>query len=162
VQAINDYGGAVILVSHDRHLVELTADRLWLVADGTAKEYDGSLDEYRRQILSRSSGERDEEEPAPRVNRKEARRAAAKAREQTSALRRDVEKAEKLVEKLARERSELDHALFHPDQYVGEAAGRPATELMKKRTEVERRLKLAETAWIEAQDRLEAAETDAA
>ena len=159
VQAINDYGGAVILVSHDRHLVELTADRLWLVADGTAKEYDGSLDDYRRQILSRSSGERDTEAPAPRVNRKEARRAAAKAREQTSALRKEVQKTEKLVEQLSRERSELDHALFHPEE---ETSGKPATELMKKRADVERRLERAEAAWLEAQHKLEAAESDAA
>ena len=159
VQAINEYGGAVILVSHDRHLVELTADRLWLVADGTAKEYDGSLDDYRRQILSRSSGERDTEAPAPRVNRKEARRAAAKAREQTSALRKEVQKTEKLVEQLSRERSELDHALFHPEE---ETSGKPATELMKKRADIERRLERAEAAWLEAQHKLEAAESDAA
>ncbi len=159
VQAINDYGGAVILVSHDRHLVELTADRLWLVADGTAKEYDGSLDDYRRQILSRSSGERDAEVQAPRVNRKEARRAAAKAREQTSALRKEVQKSEKLVEQLSRERSEIDHALFHPDE---ETSGKPATDLMKKRADIERRLERAEAAWLEAQHKLEAAGSDAA
>jgi len=162
VQAINDYGGAVILVSHDRHLVELTADRLWLVADGTAREFSGSLEDYRREILSRSSGDKETAETASKTSRKDARRAAAKAREQTSTLRKEVREAEKLVEKLTRERSEIDHALFHPDQYEGEQKGRPTTELMKKRAEIERRLERAESAWLDAQARLDAAETDAA
>ena len=55
--------GAVILVSHDRHLVELTVDRLWLVADSTAREFDGSLDDYRRQILSGSNDQKTDTEP---------------------------------------------------------------------------------------------------
>ena len=162
VQAINDYGGAVILVSHDRHLVELTADRLWLVADGTAQEYSGSLDDYRRQILSRSTTQKGTDAPAAKVNRKEERRAAAKARERTSALRKDVKKAEELVDQLSRERTQIDHALFHPDQYEGALAGRPASELMKKRADTERRLERAEAAWLEAQNKLEAADNDAA
>jgi ATP-binding cassette subfamily F protein 3 len=162
VQAINDYGGAVILVSHDRHLVDLTADRLWLIADGTTKEFTGSLDDYRREILGRSSGDKETEDSAPKASRKDARRAAARAREQTSALRKEVRKAEKTVEQLSREISEIDHALFHPEQYEDGKAGRPASELMKKRTDIERRLERAEAAWLDAQAKLEAAETDAA
>jgi ATP-binding cassette subfamily F protein 3 len=163
VQAINDYGGAVILVSHDRHMVELTADRLWLVADGTAKEFTGSLTDYRRDILSRSSGEKEsDDEPAPKANRKEARRAAAKAREQTNALRKDVKKAEKLVDQLTQEISEIDHALFHPEQYEDSSSGRTANDLMKRRAKIERRLEEAESAWLDAQHKLESAEADAA
>ncbi len=162
VQAINDFTGAVILVSHDRHLVELTADRLWLVADGTAREFTGSLDDYRRQILSGSNETKTEAEAGTKVNRKEARRAAAKARERTSALRKQVKEAEALIEKLSRERSEIDHALFHPDQYDGDEAGQPATKLMKKRADIEKRLERAEADWLDAQHKLEAAESDAA
>ena len=162
VQAINDFTGAVILVSHDRHLVELTADRLWLVADGTAREFTGSLDDYRRQILSGSNETKTEAEAGTKVNRKEARRAAAKARERTSALRKQVKEAEALIEKLSRERSEIDHALFHPDQYDGDQAGQPATKLMKKRADIEKRLERAEADWLDAQHKLEAAESDAA
>ncbi|MEM7123652.1 MAG: ABC-F family ATP-binding cassette domain-containing protein [Pseudomonadota bacterium] len=162
VQAINDFTGAVILVSHDRHLVELTADRLWLIADGTAREFTGSLDDYRRQVLSGSGEAKDAAEPGGKVNRKEARRAAAKARERTSALRKQVKEAEALIEKLSRERSEIDHALFHPDQYEGDKAGQPATNLMKKRADIEKRLEKAEADWLDAQHKLEAAESDAA
>ena len=162
VQAINDFTGAVILVSHDRHLVELTADRLWLIADGTAREFTGSLDDYRRQILSGSNESKAEAEPSAKVNRKEARRAAAKARERTSALRKQVKEAEALIEKLSRERSEIDHTLFHPDQYDGDEAGQPATKLMKKRADIEKRLERAEADWLDAQHKLEAAESDAA
>ena len=56
IEAINDYAGAVILVSHDRYLVEACADRLWLVADGTVKSFDGDIDDYRRFVLERQCG----------------------------------------------------------------------------------------------------------
>ena len=52
IEAINDYSGAVILVSHDRHLLDACADRLWLVADGKVTTFDGDLDDYRRRVLS--------------------------------------------------------------------------------------------------------------
>ena len=149
-------------MSHDRHLVELTADRLWLIADGSAREFTGSLDDYRRQVLSGSSEAKDAAEPSGKVNRKEARRAAAKARERTSALRKQVKEAEALIEKLSRERSDIDHALFHPDQYEDDKAGQPATKLMKKRAGIEKRLEKAEADWLDAQHKLEAAESDAA
>ena len=58
VQAINDYEGAVILISHDPHLIELTADRLWLVADGTCRPFDGDLDDYRQLLLEKRRAER--------------------------------------------------------------------------------------------------------
>ena len=60
IEAINDYAGAVVLISHDRHLIDACADRLWLVADGTVSPFDGDLDEYRRQVLS----DRRERDPA--------------------------------------------------------------------------------------------------
>ncbi len=82
IEAINEYEGAVILVSHDRHLVEACADRLWLVADGTVKTFDGDMDDYRRFVLdqaSRESGsDKRAEETQTRFRRNDAmpRRAA--------------------------------------------------------------------------------------
>jgi ATP-binding cassette, subfamily F, member 3 len=89
IQALSEYGGAVVIVSHDRHLLELTADRLMLVADGTAREFSGDLDDYRDVLLGRGSGANGAGDaatrPARRGNRKDERRKAAKERELKSA-----------------------------------------------------------------------------
>jgi len=92
VQALAEYDGAVVLVSHDRHLLELTADRLVLVADGTAQVFDGSLDDYRDLVLGRGGAKaksRDKSEKP--VSRKEERRLAAQAREREQAARKAAE-----------------------------------------------------------------------
>jgi ATP-binding cassette subfamily F protein 3 len=89
VQALNDFAGAVVLVTHDPHLIELVADRLWLVADGTVAPYDGDLDDYRRLLLERSRANRPKANGgATGQNRKDKRRAAAEARAATAHLRR--------------------------------------------------------------------------
>ena len=81
MEGINDYPGAVILVSHDRYLIEACADRLWLVADGTVTPYEGDLDDYRRQVLGRDGKPREERrDDEPRVSRTDQRRAAAEKR----------------------------------------------------------------------------------
>jgi ATP-binding cassette, subfamily F, member 3 len=89
IQALSEYGGAVVIVSHDRHLLELTADRLMLVADGTAREFSGDLDDYRDVLLGRGSSANGAGDaatrPARRGNRKDERRKAAKERELKSA-----------------------------------------------------------------------------
>ena len=72
VHALNDYPGAVILISHDRHLIEACADRLWLVADGTVKPFDGDIEDYRRMVLGKAGRRR-------RRRRREAATAAATA-----------------------------------------------------------------------------------
>src|SRR3954470_2747451 len=77
IEAINDYPGAAILVSHDRHLIEACADRLWLVGDGTVAPYEGDLDDYRRLVLGRDAKVRDSAEDATKVSRTDQRRAAA-------------------------------------------------------------------------------------
>jgi ATP-binding cassette, subfamily F, member 3 len=82
VQALSEYEGAVVMVSHDRHMLELTADRLVLVNDGAAKLFDGSLDDYRDFVLGRKP-----KNAAPKVNRKDERRQAAQERERKRASR---------------------------------------------------------------------------
>ena len=172
VQALNEYTGAVIVVSHDRHLLELTADRLVLVANGTAQPFDGSLDDYRDMVLA--GGERSAPSPAlagegrgegssagssrTRAARKDERRAAAEARERTQALRKAVKDAEADVAKLTSRRSEIDRALFDPNGYDGPHKGAKVTELMKLRGDVERRLAVAEARWLAASEALEGAE----
>jgi ATP-binding cassette subfamily F protein 3 len=163
VQALNEYDGAVVVVSHDRHLLELTADRLVLVADGTAAEFGGSLDDYRDLILGRNgSGAESEERSGKRVSRKDERRNAAEARARNQALRQAVKQAETAMTRLTEQRSDIDRALFDPKNYEGPHKDRTVTQLMKTRAEIEEKLAAAEARWMEAAEALERAEADAA
>src|SRR5262249_58085846 len=88
VQAINDFPGAVVVVSHDRHLLELVADRLWLVAGGTVRPFDGDLDDYERRGLDHAgTGNEAGSDELPRGSRKAAPPPAAEARRRMGALR---------------------------------------------------------------------------
>ncbi len=160
VQALNEYSGAVVVVSHDRHMLELTADRLVLVADGTATEFRGSLDDYRDFVLGRGeNGGEEGGKPGKRVSRKDERRLAAQARERSQTLREAVKQAEAEVIKLSNRRTEIDRALFNPHGDEGPHKDSPATQLMKTRAEIERKLAAAEERWLHASDALERAET---
>ena len=152
VQALNDYSGAVILVSHDRHMVELTADRLVLVDDGTAREYDGSLDDYIAMILKGDAGKTD---GVSKADRKAGKKAAAEAREKQAELRKDAKDAESEIAKLTARRKALDEAMFAPDQAKGDLAKLTMTELMKQRAEVADRLDALEAKWLEISEVLE-------
>jgi ATP-binding cassette subfamily F protein 3 len=156
VQALNDYSGAVVLVSHDRHMIELTADRLVLVHDGTAQEYDGSLEDYTALILQKDNGRG--AASAPKVNRKDERRAAAAAREKSKALRVEAKAAEAEIQKLTAQRVAIDHAMFDPSAAEGSLSKLTMTELMKRRAEVEAQLARAEARWLQASEAVEAAQ----
>src|SRR6187549_2185631 len=97
VQALNDYSGAVVVVSHDRHMLQLTADRLVLIDGGTATEFAGSLDDYTDLILKGAAAPAKD---AARGNRRDGRRAAAEAREQSRALRQAAQAAEMDIARL--------------------------------------------------------------
>jgi ATP-binding cassette, subfamily F, member 3 len=162
-QALNDYGGAVVIVSHDRHLLELTADRLVLVADGTATEFSGTLDDYREWVLrggegSAEAGTDPDDGAAKRVSKKDQRRAAAEAREQSQALRKAVKQAETEIAKLTAQRSEIDRALFDPKNYDGPHKTATMSELMKLRANIEKKLAAAEARWLDACEALERTE----
>ncbi|HEY5598990.1 MAG TPA: ABC-F family ATP-binding cassette domain-containing protein [Kiloniellales bacterium] len=160
VQAINAFEGAVILVSHDSHLIELTADRLWLVAHGTVAPFDGDLQDYRRLLLEQRRLERAKTRPdadagAPTGGqRKERRRAAAQARADVAHLRRAAAQAETRIEKLTREKAALETRLADPEVYRGPTAKLMALQV--KFGEVKRAIAEAEEAWLQAQAGAEA------
>jgi ATP-binding cassette subfamily F protein 3 len=154
VQALNAYDGAVILVSHDRHMVELTADRLVLVEDGGATEYSGSIDDYIDLTLGRgrqADGKAGAKTKPPKADRK----AAAKEREETKALKKAAAEAEAISARLHAECSALDRAMFDPSGAAGELAALPMSELSRRRTKVTAELEAAEARWLEASERLE-------
>jgi ATP-binding cassette subfamily F protein 3 len=156
VEALNDYAGAVIIVSHDRHLVELTADRLILVAQGTARDYPDSLDDYRAQVLSESSAPAERDGAPKRANRRDERRTAAQARERTQPLRDAVRKAEAEFARLTKCRAEVERALLDPARYAGDGAD--IGTLMKTRADLDRAIASAESTWLQASEKLEQAE----
>jgi ATP-binding cassette, subfamily F, member 3 len=154
VQALTEFSGAVIVVSHDRHLLGLIADRLVLIDGGTASEFDGNLDDYRAMVLgSRRSDAEDGRGSARRVSRKDERRMTAEAREQNKALGKAVKQAETEVKRLWQRRTEIDQMLSAPQSNLGTSV----SELMKTRAEVERHLATAEHRWLEASDAAERA-----
>ena len=155
VRALNTTTAAIVLISHDRHLLETCADRLWLVADGTVRPYEGDLADYRTQALADrgspgavagAAGER-------RDSKRETRKAAALARKETASLRRASADTEAELARLTKERAAVETALADPDLYAGEPAR--VGELTKRRAELERAVGTAEDAWLAAQDALE-------
>ena len=156
VQALNAYEGAVVLVSHDRHMLELTADRLVLVDEGTAKEYGGTLDDYTDLILGKAPKAANDAGSAGGGSKK-ARKQAAEARRANAGLQGEVKAAEADVVRLTARRSSIDRALFDPKQAEPGDAKHTTTELMKLRAAVERELETAEARWLELSERIEQA-----
>jgi ATP-binding cassette subfamily F protein 3 len=149
IEAINDYAGAVILISHDRHLLDACADRLWLVADQRVTPFDGTLDDYRRLVLSDHSKTPCPKRSAPsRRARSELRRAAADKRLETASLRRRMASAEAEVARLTREIEMLDAALANGGLFSRDPA--QAASLAKARSRNAAALKRVEEDWLAA------------
>ena len=149
VEALTAYSGAVILVSHDMHLLELVADRLWLVNNGRVTPYEEDLESYRKQLLSA-------DKPSKKTPSK-AERPKPASREKILSLRSDVRNSEVRLEKLNEMRDKLaiklaDSALYD-DTRIGELA-----TWNKKYAEVMEALERAEALWLAAQEKLESAE----
>lgn len=156
VHALNEYTGAVILVSHDRHMLELTADRLVMVDSGKAAEFSGTLKDYTDFVL----GKNQEAKPTAGGgvgNRKEERRLAAERRKQQSELRKAAGTAEKKIETLGKKLSGIDQAMFDPATAEQDYADLTMTELMKLRSSVQDELEQSEAAWLKANEALETA-----
>ncbi|WP_336967829.1 ABC-F family ATP-binding cassette domain-containing protein [Sphingobium aromaticiconvertens] len=156
VQALNEYQGAVVLVSHDRHMLELVADRLVLVDNGTAQEYGGTIEDYTDFVLGKNGGAAPSGGDAPKVDRKAEKRASAEWRERQKTLKNAVNQAERAMAALNADRSRIDQALFDPKTATGAEAKLTTSQLMVKRAEVEKKLEQAEEVWMEAGAALEA------
>jgi ATP-binding cassette subfamily F protein 3 len=156
IQALNDYSGAVVIVSHDRHMLEMTADRLVLVDQGQAKDFDGSIEDYIAFVLAKDSvSSSGGGGGKPAVNKKEQRRAAAEARERDKELRVRAKRAEAELERLTNSLSTVDAAMFDPASAPADLAKLTMTDLMKRRAEVQQAIAAAELAWLEASEALE-------
>jgi ATP-binding cassette subfamily F protein 3 len=152
VRALAAYQGAVLLITHDPHLVELVADRLWLVADGTVKTYDGDLDDYRALSAERARPPRAE----AAVTRTDDRRARAEARQAVAPLRRQARDAEAAIQKLTAERARIEARLADPALYEAGRAGE-VTQANTRLAAIAREIAVAEAAWMAAEEALESA-----
>ncbi|KQW30985.1 glycosyl transferase family 1 [Rhizobium sp. Root274] len=151
IEALNDYEGAVILISHDRHLIEATVDRLWLVNNGTVTSFDGDMEEYRSLIIAagKKPAERDKADTAAgdQVNKAEQRKAAADRRASLAPLKKKINEVEALTKKLETLIQTLDKELADPALY--EKAPAKAAEKAKQRGEAAAKLSAAEEQWLE-------------
>ena len=152
VKALADFEGAVLLITHDPHLVNLVADRLWLVADGTVRPYDGDLDDYRALLAERARPIA----KADTTTRRDDRRERAEARATVAPLRKQAKDAETRLAKLTAERATIETKLADPALY---APGRVAdvTAANARLAAIRREAEAAETAWLEAEEALELA-----
>jgi ATP-binding cassette subfamily F protein 3 len=152
IQALNAYAGAVVIVSHDRHMIEMTADRLVLVDGGAAREYDGTLDDYVALVLGKEGGA--PPRPSGATKQPGGAKAGGKGRRQLDRLARD---AEGELSRLSGERDAVDLVLAGaPTPDPGLAKLSP-TEILLRRADLERRIEAAEAAWLEASEALELA-----
>ncbi|TYC63335.1 ATP-binding cassette domain-containing protein [Rhodobacterales bacterium] len=151
VMALNEFQGAVVLISHDRHLVEACADTLWLVAGGRVAPYDGDMEDYRRLILqgpeavekARQKAAAEEED---RATAQEKRRDAAQKRSQLKPLKQKIDAAEKEMTRLQDKIGKLDEALSDPDFFTRDPER--AAKFAKERAYCEKKLIKTEEEWL--------------
>jgi ATP-binding cassette, subfamily F, member 3 len=156
VAALNDYEGAVLIISHDRHLIDATCDTLWIATDGTVKPFDDDLDAYQRMLTSstnsRGSGAGSKED------RKKDRKASAARREELAPLRKSIKEAEEAIELLKRKRRSIERQLGDPTLYNGDPEKMIA--LGKDNARLGAQIAEGEEIWLELTAKLESAEAD--
>ena len=153
--AINDFPGAIVIISHDRDLIETCVDRLWLAEEGSITPYEGDMDDYRRQLLAGDPRPKDKSKPQG-GQKTQDRRDAAAAREKLKPLKVQAAKCEKEIERLKGVLNKIDAGLAVDGLWEKDAA--LATELTKKRARCVDMIEEAELAWLEAAEAVEMAQ----
>jgi len=155
--ALQDYQGAIVVVSHDRHLLRSVTDQLLLVAGGKVQPFDGDLDDYRVWLSDQKKNEeKTPVESASTVSRKDQRKLDAERRQRHKPLYDALKKAELAVEKYHQEQRQLEQQLAEPAIYA-ESEKAQLKKLMERKTQVDKALEDAEAAWLDAEERLEEA-----
>jgi len=146
IEALNSFEGAVILISHDRHLIDACADRLWLVDQGTVQPYDGDLDDYRAQATGRAvSGSNDKGE-ADKVSKADRRRENAKKRAALEPLAKQIKAAEAALEKARKRIEAIEATMADPELYTRDPA--KVTALAKERADLTNAIDENEEKWL--------------
>ncbi|GAB3341785.1 MULTISPECIES: ATP-binding cassette domain-containing protein [Chromohalobacter] len=164
-QALAGFEGAVIIVSHDRHLLRASVDEFWHVVDGGVTAFDGDLDDYRAWLKARLEGERRDARQekaerqvtaeAPKGDRKASRRAAAELREKLRPLKRERDKIERDMSAAQAELENLEAALADEGLYQDSARKAELTDLLGRQGDTQSRLETLEQRWLEAEEAIE-------
>lgn len=161
IHAINEFEGAVILIAHDRHLIETCVDRLWLVRNGTVGPFDGDLDDYTRIILEDAKLARKKKPESDQADKKQSsqtdsrqnRKSRALARDELLPLKSKIQKAESQIKKLQDKLSVIDRALAVPSLYKTDP--KQAEEFSKLRAKLVIDVETKEIEWLSMQEELE-------
>ncbi|MDP2734369.1 MAG: ABC transporter ATP-binding protein, partial [Hoeflea sp.] len=145
IRALNDFPGAVILISHDRHLIEATVDRLWIVRDGTVSVFDGDLEDYRQEVVG-SSGKGKKTSDNEGGSKAERRKQAAQERANLAPMKKRISDLEALVARLTKQIQSLDAELADPAQFAD--APYKIAQKSKQRAERAAELAAAEEEWV--------------
>jgi ATP-binding cassette subfamily F protein 3 len=156
-QALNDFPGAVLLISHDPHLIELTADRLWLVANGRVQPFEGDLDDYRRTLLNRGAPSPSSVAAPAGDSRRAQRQRQAELRARLAPLRQAAKAAERELERLTKDRAALAAKLADGATY--DRSGDEIAALIKREADLKAAIEAAERRWLVAEEALERAQT---
>jgi ATP-binding cassette subfamily F protein 3 len=163
--ALQDYVGAMVIVSHDRHMLKMVTDKLLLVEGGKAQEFDGDLDDYSVWLQKRFREEEQAagqgEMPVPAAShsaagRKDQRRESAEKRKRFQPLKQKADKLEKELEKLAQRKTDLEAKLAEPEMHT-EANKQVLKQLLLDQLALETKISTAETAWMAASEEYDTA-----
>ncbi len=163
VAALNEYEGAVLIISHDRHLIEATVDQIWIAEDGTIKRYDDDIEAYQRMLIGGAQSSQGRTNPAANgsgSDRRRERQEAAARRAQLAPLRKEIQAAEKKIERLKAELDKVEMQLADPELYSGKPDA--AIALGKDKARFEAEIAEQEEIWIEKSAELEQAEAEQA
>jgi len=145
IEALNEFSGAVILISHDRHLIDATVDRLWLVKDSHVQPFEGDMSDYRQEILG-DAGDRRQRKEADKASKADRRREAAQRRAALEPLAKEIKATEALMERLRKRIDGIEDQLADPKLY--ERDPKAATQLSKERAELNGSLAGHEEKWL--------------
>ncbi len=145
VEALNMFDGAVILISHDRHLIEATADRLWIVGDGTVSSYDGDMDDYRARMTGGASRNREKRE-TDKASKADKRKEAARKRAALEPLAKEIKATEGLIERTRKRIDAIEARLADTSLYDKEP--KRVSELAKERSDLATMLARHEDRWL--------------
>ncbi|MVB00135.1 ATP-binding cassette domain-containing protein [Nitratireductor sp. CAU 1489] len=145
IEALNDFEGAVILISHDRHLIEATAERLWLVNDGTVAPYEGDIGDYRSLVTGGASDRREKRE-VDKASKAEKRREAAERRRVLEPVAKQIKATEGLMERTRKRIGLIEKELANPALYERDSA--KVAKLGKERSELADQLARHEELWL--------------
>jgi ATP-binding cassette subfamily F protein 3 len=157
--ALQAFEGAMVVVSHDRHLLRTTTDELYLVHDKKVEPFVGDLDDYHKWLAEQQKVEKQptqklEKNSSPSVNRKEQKRIEAEFRKKLTPYKKQLSSAEKLMDRLSAQQEEIERQLSDSQLYEHSQKAR-LTELLKQQAEIKESLEEAEMSWMDAQETIE-------